>query len=373
VLFGAEAISQVYPYGFSINSITSGKTVHKYGLVSDQNEKITEPIFDYIEPFLNQEYNNYTVYVEKNTDVKDGLNNSYGLIDKSGNKVSELMSPKLSYDGNGAVVFIKDNGNISYVNIKTKKTIFENGESSVVEITKAQNVYLIIRSDSTSQYSVIDENGKEIIAKREMGYIIKLHEIIDGRTFFDVTNRRNNRSKFYNEEGIEVTWEDMHGKQEIEFYDQILEDDIVIDAYKEITPQIRNDLLTKYPESDIIGGFKGRDGNLFGIKLKVNGKMGLVTMDGRKMLDFKYDNIWEIYTDLNGDYIDDREFYKVVYNGLNGVYRRNFKVIIEPKFYGDFTFVRKPELITLYSQNGYSGYASENGEIYLPKECECLD
>ncbi|MCR9288060.1 MAG: hypothetical protein NXI23_11825 [Bacteroidetes bacterium] len=359
--FSLFAFGQVYPYAYYPEKGVSKNK--KYGLVAD-NKKITEPIFDYIEPFLNQPINQYTLYSKMDEGIR-------GIINKKGEVVEGIEGRNLTYDGNGRIAIIFDNGLKQLINIETKKTILETEDLQVRDIISGKRYYIILSHRKSQVYSIIDEDGKDFLLEGQPYQEWKYIKHLDDQPIFEIQINRNTY-KYYNGEGNEISEDLVFSDEDEDDYPAFADHSIDLNQ-DEMKLMITQDVLAKYPEWTIGKLFQDRYDKVKLVEIiDKDGNHGLTKPNGEMVLECKYVSIRPLYSDFDDDEKDDKYYLEYKdYNGA-GIIAMYGRVIFKPKF-GFIQFVPKANLFSLMTETLYWGYASNRGTVFLPKECECLD
>ncbi|HUR31279.1 MAG TPA: WG repeat-containing protein, partial [Saprospiraceae bacterium] len=108
-----------YQFGFGQQNVFPYKFHDKYGIVDEEHNKITEPIFDYIQLFCNQKYNHYTQFSQNDANGKP----LFGIIDQKGKIIVPASYTDLTYDGNGLYYFVRDADTIQIKQVSNNKII----------------------------------------------------------------------------------------------------------------------------------------------------------------------------------------------------------------------------------------------------------
>jgi len=365
-LFFLNSINgQVYPYYYYPHK---GYTKDvKCGLVSKNRIKITEPIFENIDPFLNQKENNYSIF-HRNIEVsKDGKKKHIqikGIIDNSGKIITGIEGTELRYNGNGRIVQIFNHGVIELWNIKLKTKIFEQSNVQIKEIISGKIYYIIIRETEDGHYFIIDENGKSIIPKeRKSGRLTKL-EMVDEIIFKE--DRGYNGTKYYNISGVEIKKlpENLDNPY---FISMDINDNEHINE-SEIQLMIKN----KYPDCLFNKYYKDKFGKIQLIEIKKDQHLGLISKKGEQILECNNRSIEMLYTDFDQDNKNDKMY--LVYNHMysyEGLLSISGQILLKPN-YGMIQAVNNANLFSLMAPK-FRGYCSRNGELFLPNECKCFE
>ncbi|HZV70608.1 MAG TPA: WG repeat-containing protein [Saprospiraceae bacterium] len=346
---------------FSQTSVFPYKYSDKYGIVDEFNNKVTEPVFDHISLFCNQAYNKYTVFSRTDNE----RNSLYGILDNKGNIKVPPKYKDLKYDGNGFFCFIQEGDSLLVMQIENQKTIFLAKPS-----IESYNSMVIASDFTTGKRKVIFRNGtsKEIPNGYLEDYIVVFEDqscpvLLTKNEIMDCTGKIITQSEYrnmdQNEIGIDEIYEsysdikeagDMPSVKETSFSTGRLTP--VYDAHGEIAAviQTRDNTCTLMNPGKEILFYSGqcsfmesfvpfKDEGMY-IEYGISGHKGLLDIYGHEILkaefiDFHAINSW-----------DDSQFNK------------NIEQV--------------PELLNVYHNSGYSGFANTYGKVFLPKECNCI-
>ncbi len=366
---------QVYPYDFCpVKNSSEGRM---YGLVNAENEKITEPLFGFIDPFLNQEYNDYTIY---STIVANPPGSQYlyhdvkGLIDKEGKVVDGISDPYLVYDGNGRMAYIPGDSLDTYFNLKTHKTFNRSSKEQVNHIARGITYYLLLFDSQNKIYTVINEHGKawpiETQPYQEVAYV----KTINNMPVYQVTFSKNT-FLYYDGEGHVVSENKIYPHEDIEGIDVMYDSESEFGSSSSminLSEASRQKILAIYPDYSLGKPFYEKSGAIKYVEI-INKyqRVGLVDLDGHLILECAYTKLTPLLSDFDDDEKDDK-FYVVISDYSNsGLMNMNGKVLFKPGF-GFITFRKNVNLFSLMGPNGYSGFCDGEGHIFLPKECGCI-
>jgi hypothetical protein len=380
-LLKSGLVAQVYPYEYSpVTGSSEGKLC---GLVSSNNEKITEPIYPVIEPFLNPAYNDYTVYRYK-VDNPPGSKHPYymalGLIHKSGTIIPELQGLKFTYNGNGRLVYFTKDSVLTIFNLKTKKSFSRSPGERVRYIAHGKTYYVILAHEEEKTYTLLDEHGQpwpvHTAAKERIEFVRRLNDApvfsVSGyqakKIFYTAEGKVLEPEEIWNEDNDAVGIDQsMLSVSEEQMQQQKSEES------SQLNTQAKEKLGSKYPGFKIIHGIYDQFDDLKFFEIENQyGSKGLVDQEGNIILGCEYTQFTPLYTDFNDDGIDDAFFLEIKKHSNSGLLNMKGELLLKPRF-GFLEFRKDVNLIWLIGPNGYSGYCDENGNLFLPKECECLD
>jgi len=372
--------AQVYPYEYQPDRDSSKSK--KYGLVNSNNEKITEPIYGLIDPFLNQEYNDYTLYYT-NQPNPPGSEYPYhsikGLIDKTGKVVDGVSDQHLVYDGNGRIAFVAGDSLDTYYNLKTHKHFIRDRQEQINHTARGTTYYLLMFHLEHKIYTVINEHGTAwpVVTKpyQEVEYI----KMLNGLPVYKVKGL-NNTALYYYGDGREADVKKIYPQEDYWGIDEAIPepttDLIDFSPYSSITvlsEQIKQRILGIYPDHSIGKPLFVKNGGIKYVEIRNKyDKVGLVDLDGQLILECDYTKITHLMSDFNDDQKDDK-FYATFFDySKSGLMNMNGEILFKPNF-GFIQFNEQVNLFSLLGPNGYAGFCDWQGKIFLPKECECLD
>lgn len=342
--------SRVFPYEFK----------DQYGIVDEFNNKVTEPVFDHIWLFCNQAYNKYTVF--SHTDEQ--RNSLYGILDNKGNVMVPPKYKDLKYDGNGFFCFIREGDSLRIVRIDNQKTIFIS-----TPWFESYNSMVIASDITTGKKTIIFRNGvkKEIPNAYPSDYVVVFEDqscpvIITKDEIMDCTSKIITQAEFHSMDQDGLSMSEIAGSYtgainaeiNISEMEKSLGGKItrVNNAYGEIVALIQtkdNTCSLMSPGKEILF-YSGQCGSMESwvpfkdketyILYGISGYRGLLDIYGHEILKAEFIDIHAI------NFWDDSQFNKN----------------IEPV----------PELLTIYHNSGYSGFANTSGRVFLPKECNCI-
>ena len=381
-LFGSFILlplyAQVYPYEF--RPVKQSSEGRKYGLVNAQNEKVTEPIFGLIDPFLNQEYNDYTLYY---TSVANPPGSQYpyhsvkGLLDKTGRVVVDVQDNNLVYDGNGRIAYIPGDSLDTYFNLQTKKRFTRNSDERVVHIARGSTYYMLVFDLEKKVHTVINEHGSTWPVETKPYQGVAYVKTINNMPVYQIETL-NRTVLYFDGEGHEVSSEKIYPEEEYEGVDEnIPEPESELFSYGKgptttLSEESRKGILDKYPDYSIGKPIYEESGGIKFIEIKNQfDKIGLVDLEGNLILECIYTKLTPLLSDFNDDKMDDKFYVEISIYSNSGLMNMNGKILFKPNF-GFIQFNERVNLFSLMGPNGYSGFCDAEGHIFLPKECGCI-
>ncbi len=379
--------SQVYPYSIDVKE--NGKTTSKYGLITEEKVKVTEPTFDFIEPFKRNNEYDFTLYyifdVKGPAQYYDGsIRNDVrgkekkGLIDSRGKLWFEEFNDKsLTYDGNGVIARLYKGDSLKIINLQSKKLIFSQEKTEFIDLLKDDKKYYILikntKKEANHTYFLIDENGKrnKFLSStsdfnKEPTYLRYLRHI-GKRLVFVYKEKKDDEPTYMGTEGEVYTMEDFkkdnrlrEENEPLSFYTESgLDDDFV-----EETLERKDRNLIIGDVEYILGNWYENKFGKFLIQIKKDDKIGLVDIYGKIVLPCEFTWINELY--IPGK--NKQEFLKFhTKNREKGIINLWGRIILEP-LYHRIEYFEKLKLFYVFS-SGCKGYASLGGKVFLPKEC----
>ena len=375
----SQTQAQVYPYEFRPDKQSSEG--RRWGLVNANHEKITEPIFGLIDPFLNQEYNDYTKYYT-NVDNPPGSQHPYhsvgGLIDKTGKVIAGVSGRDLVYDGNGRIAYILGDSLVTYFNLKTHKSFSRNRKDGVRHIARGSQYFLLLYNNTTNIATVINEHGKAWPVETQPYQDVEYIKTINQMPVYKVHGPRlSNTDLYYDGEGREVSEKKIYPEEEFWGVEESMEPEYgtlkSLSGTSTALPEAaKQKILSLYPDYTIGKPFLGVRGDIQLVEIKNKyDKIGLVDLNGKLILECAYTELKPLMSDFNDDKQDDKYYIVISIYSNSGMMNMDGDILLKPHF-GFFQFNERYNLFSLMAPNGYSGYCDGQGNLFLPKECGCL-
>lgn len=357
LLFCQTAFSQLRTFPYKYND--------KYGLVDENNNKVTEPVFDALQLFCNQKYNHHTRFGKKD---ETGIM-FYGLVDVKGKITVPAIYKDLTYDGNGLYYFVRKLDTLQIMKL-SDHTIVAKSNAWKLE---SYNSIVIYNDIHTNEKKVLFTDGtqKIIPPSYRPDYIVVNEDqacpvFICKNEIYDCTGKPTSNRNMVTEtlEGTDYSIvEDYPGKpdQTPKTIDLSIADKLI--GARQLTPihdeegnieaitvRYQNSCALVNPQGEIIFSaeqcsFMDIWKNIFGdgvtyIEFGISGHTGLLTIKGKELLN---DIFFEISMTNEWDH---------------GHFNKN----IEPT----------PQLFSVVHKSGYRGYADRSGKVFLPRECNCI-
>ena len=362
------AFSQVYPYSFS--PIPNSSEGTKYGLVDVSNNKITEPIFGKIKPFIDQENNNYTLFYtkvesyERTSPLNQKMN---GIINKKGEIIIQ-RDASFDYDGNGKIATYYADTMLHVYNLDKKKVVYSSKTYDVMHVAPSIPYSILLYDRYAKMHTVIDENGRPWSLQTKPTQDVKLHSVSKGKAIYKVKQTGPNDFAYYDGQG-NLTHPEEEVLMEYEGTDMVMEEDY---TGEEDVASILASVQAMHPEYRVGNAFKRSDGSVRFIEIYSNVYVGLVNTKGDIILSPNFTKIWTQSSDFDGDKQDDHRFLQIFEYNKIGLLNESGELIV-PILFGLFQFDPTVNLFWIHGPKGYAGYGDENGKLFLPKECECVN